>query len=387
MTGLNDAPVWLAEEREIEALLHAAVDRFDRQPAEERERDVLLPAERYLSSLERADEGADQLWSLVGELERRGVLRIRQGRPGPYDPPWKGAKIAFAAAGESALRSWLQRERAPGEIERWRAVVSASAHLFPGSCEALLSRRIAIDGRSPEEVIAAFARIGHQSGPITLRQLSALCFWGDSKVLDERAELISALFPQLLVRDRAIVVAVHLPMRWEGVLFIENQDTYTAACGGTPAEAKPLALVYASGFRSSAERVRSSGGAVLHYAGPGARSGDADVVARFERWWFEQERPSGPCWFWGDLDFAGMQILKTLRARFSEVSAWQPGYTPMVAQLRKEPGHSSGVGAGRGQVDPHITGCAYADEVLLPAIRERGQLDQEMPIGEERTGR
>lgn len=378
----DDAPVWLQEEPEIEALLHAAIDRFDRQPGEERERDVLLPAERMLPSLERSDASADQLWNLVGELERRGVLRIRRGRPGPYDPPWKGAKLAFAAAAESALRIWLQRERVPGETERWRAAVSTSTHLFPGSCDVLLTRRIAIEGRSPGEVVAALARIGNVSGPITLRQLSALCFWGDSKVLDERAELVAALFPQLPVRDRAIVVAVHLPLHPEGVLFIENQDTYTAACGSEPAEVKPLALVYASGFRSSAERVRSPGGSVLHYAGPGARSGEADVATPFERWWFEHGPPLGPCWFWGDLDFAGMQILKTLRARFGEVSAWQPGYAPMVAELRREGGYSAGVGAGRGQVDPQATGCAYADDVLLPAIRERGQLDQERPVGE-----
>jgi hypothetical protein len=381
MTGPDEAPVWLSEEREIQALLEEAVNRFDRLPAEERERDVLLPAERFLSSLQRADDGADQLWSLVGDLERRGVLRIRRGRTGPFDPPWKGAKLAFAEVGENALRNWLQRERTPGDLERWRAVANANAHLFPGDFMALWSRRITIEDRSPEEVISAFARIGQVRGPITLRQLSAQCFWGDSKILDQRAELIAALFPRLVVRDRAIVVAVHLPLCWEGVLFIENQDTYTAACGGTPSEVASLALVYASGFRSSAERVRSFAGAILHFAGPGTRSGETDSVARFERWWFEQEQASPLCWFWGDLDFAGMQILKTLRARFGEVSSWRPGYAPMLAQLRKERGYSPAVESGKGQSDPLTTGCVYADKVLLPAIRERGQLDQEMPFG------
>jgi hypothetical protein len=75
-----------------------------------------------------------------------------------------------------------------------------------------------------------------------------------------------------------------------------------------------------------------------------------------------------------------MQILKTLGARFGEVSAWQPGYEPMVAQPLEERGYWPGVGSGRGQSDPRTTGCVYADEVLLPSIRERGQLDQEMPF-------
>lgn len=44
-----------------------------------RKRDVFLSAEKFLPSLERSDADADQLLSLVGELERRGVLRIRRG--------------------------------------------------------------------------------------------------------------------------------------------------------------------------------------------------------------------------------------------------------------------------------------------------------------------
>jgi hypothetical protein len=74
-----------------------------------------------------------------------------------------------------------------------------------------------------------------------------------------------------------------------------------------------------------------------------------------------------------------MQILKALRARFGDVRAWPPGYSPMVANLRRERGYSPAASLPRGQVDPLVTGCPYADEVLLPAIRERGQMDQERP--------
>ena len=366
------APVWLSEEPEIKALLHAALDRFDRQPAEERERDVFLTAERLLLSLSRSDAAADNLWHLVRELERSGVLKVRSGRPGPYDPQWKGAKLAFPASSEVTLREWLGRDRAPPELARWRAAVQAASHVFAGACDGLLARRIVIDGRSPEEVVSAFVRMASHSGPITLRQLSALCFWGDSKILDDRADLVAQLFPQLVIRERAIVVSIYLPARCEGVLFIENQDTYTAACDGVPIEVAHLALVFASGFRSSAQRVRSPGGAILHYAGPGA---DGENRRQIERWWFDQDPPPGPCWFWGDLDFAGMQILKSLRSRFGDVSAWPPGYERMLATLRASGGYSTG---GQ-QVDPVSTGCALADEQLLPAIRTWGHLDQECP--------
>jgi len=74
-----------------------------------------------------------------------------------------------------------------------------------------------------------------------------------------------------------------------------------------------------------------------------------------------------------------MQILKSLRARFGNVTAWQPGYSPMLAVLRAEGGYSPFERQRRGQSDPVSTGCAYADEMLLPAIREKGQRDQERP--------
>jgi hypothetical protein len=258
-------------------------------------------------------------------------------------------------------------------MEVWRRAVNARAHAFPGGCDALLLRRIALSGRTADEIVAALARIAGVGGPVTLRQLSAFAFWGDSKVLDDRADLIATLFPRLEVRERAIVVAVFLPDDPKGVLFIENQDTYTAATSGVPDSLQSYVLIYASGFRSSALRIRSRSGALLHYAGSGASDAKRDL----ERWWFDEGEPCGPCHFWGDLDFAGMQILKTLRARFGEVTAWRPGYEPMLAALRTQGGHHGHREDATAQVDPQLTGCSFADEILLPAIREHGQVDQE----------
>jgi hypothetical protein len=56
---------------------------------------------------------------------------------------------------------------------------------------------------------------------------------------------------------------VHLPERCKGVLFIENQGTYTAAAAGTPTEALEFALIYAAGFRGTAARVRNRLGSLL----------------------------------------------------------------------------------------------------------------------------
>jgi hypothetical protein len=150
----GDAPVWLADEPELDALLHAALDRFDRQPAQARQRDIFLPAEQHLPSLARADAAADQLWRLIGELQARGVVTIRRARRNAFDADWKGARLAFSRASEAILRQWLRRDRS-APLERWREAVVQHAQLFPGGCEALLARRIVIEGRSVEETRCA----------------------------------------------------------------------------------------------------------------------------------------------------------------------------------------------------------------------------------------
>jgi hypothetical protein len=112
---------------------------------------------------------------------------------------------------------------------------------------------------------------------------------------------------------------------------------------------------------------------LLHYAGPAG----AAIVMQFDAWWYGQGAALAPCWFWGDLDFAGMQILKSLRSRFEGMEAWQPGYERLVTQLSRFGGYGAAAAEGKGQLDPGHTGCAYADSVLLPAIRKYGQMDQE----------
>lgn len=374
--SVRPQPPWLADEAEINSLLHAVLDYFDRQPGSERLRAVILPPERYLSSLARADPVADQTWVLVRELERLGLLAVRSARRNPLDPEWQGARLAFPPDAEATLREWLGRSRPEQAAELWRCAVERYAEAFPQGREELLTRRIVIPGRSPDEIMRALAAITSMRGPLTLRQLSASAFWGDSKVLDERGDLVAALFPALEIRERAIVVAIHLPEDWRGTLFIENQDTYTAACGGFPPELRELALVYAAGFRGAAARIRTRGGALLHYAGPGA----ANYRASFERWWLDDWTPRGPCWFWGDLDFAGMQILKSLRRRFDDLTAWRPGYERMLAALRSSGGYRPADSAEQGQSDPRSTGCEFADAELLPAVRSYGQMDQERLI-------
>ncbi len=144
---------------------------------------------------------------------------------------------------------------------------------------------------------------------------------------------------------------------------------------GNPVESKKLILVYAAGFKSSASRIRQADGVSLHYYG----KSDTGAKQSLEDWWFKRPSCDWPVWFWGDLDYAGMGILKALKQRFFEVRAWPPGYEPMLELLRQQKGHSPIMAGKQAQQDPDTTGCEFADQALLPAIRQaQAFVDQEV---------
>lgn len=73
-----------------------------------------------------------------------------------------------------------------------------------------------------------------------------------------------------------------------------------------------------------------------------------------------------------------MDILKELRVLFPEAQAWRPGYQALLDLLVAGESHAPDEGRKSGQNDPGQTGCRYADDVLLPAVREhRRFVDQE----------
>lgn len=85
-----------------------------------------------------------------------------------------------------------------------------------------------------------------------------------------------------------------------------------------------------------------------------------------------------PVWFWGDLDYSGMQIIKSLRNSFAELEAWQPGYQPMLQALLAGRGHAPDAAGKINQKPLEKTGSAYADQHLLPALAKTEKfLDQE----------
>jgi hypothetical protein len=125
------------------------------------------------------------------------------------------------------------------------------------------------------------------------------------------------------------------------------------------------------GGRATGEPHQSRSGSRLYLRMPSANAG----LEAVESWLFGATE--APVSFFGDLDFAGMQILASLREVFAGAGAWQPGYHVLM-RILTQGGHLPDHASKGQQVDPGGTGCSYADGELLPAMRQHGRfVDQE----------
>lgn len=228
------------------------------------------------------------------------------------------------------------------------------------------------------------AKACHSEKSGYVRHLSAKYFNGHSKVLDSREEmlrLLGARDGQFL--EAPIQVLVSLPPDWAKpkplatVLFIENLVTFEVMADVRQSDWAKAALVYASGFKGAAKRLRTPKGSTLYWRDSVS---EPDRLA-FRDWLHARDgvaQESTVVSFYGDLDLAGMQILALLRQSIPHCGAWRPGYEALLSLLQTSWGHRPESAGKEGQTDPGITGCAYADAVLLPALRQSGLcVDQE----------
>lgn len=322
------------------------------------------------------------LWKLMQKLDQEGYVRLKLGKKLPGQSEYESKPmLVLNPEREADIRETIGRPERPGEdVARWRQALQVHAHRFAGSIEKLAATPIRIPGRSYGEIVERLALLPSIPTNLYLREVSARLFWGLSKVLDNREEALAELMdvPVCPLPEKPVVLHVHLPRFANGVLFIENETTYLAALAGRYKSLSSLhgpALVYAAGFKSSAERLRNHNGSVIHYS---ERTNCPDSNKDAFRSWLENDSALLQPYFWGDLDFSGMWILKALRTRYRNMRAWEPGYTPMLEAVHRGEGHSVEDGDKSGQADPVETGCLYADGVLLPALRTTGLLvDQE----------
>ncbi len=377
---MTSPPLWL-ESTEVRQLLDLLVDRLDSADMRGTRAQSVALSERTWPALYKAafESRKEALWEHLGEMCRWGWIQVKpegavQARSG-YD---RSPRVTVVD--EAALRAAIGRpERVKSAGELWRQAVAQGLEASEEVKRTVGDYCIDMPDHSMAEVVQQLNRLPSFAGkPMLLREVSAQLFWGMSKVLDKRQSLVAAILgvDECSFPESPIQLQVYLPPAgYRGVLFIENLMSFEQALRSSSEAFDALALVYASGFKGSAQRLRSSTGCSLFYAGKGALGGDPQ--AAFEAWLFG--RGSMPVYFWGDLDYAGMRILAAMRSSFPEMTAWAPGYAPMLAALLAGGGHSPEAAEKQGQRAVVSSGCPYADGQLIPALSRTGRyLDQEL---------
>ena len=328
--------------------------------------------------------GADTkwLWDLIRTLESEyGIVSIALNKKRDfYDVDYKGARVRLITDKTQLLRFWLDRPEQDAELVDWNKSVQASSAYFADGGQTLMDHQHYFSGRSNAEIVKAFSSIvGVFEKGMTLRSLSAVCFWGDSKFLEKKPVLFEALFPEIanIIAPRPLLICAYLPENFEQFLFVENQDSFLLLASKKPSR---TALIYSAGYKGSALRVKDQGAVQFSFLNGNVSTKSLD---EFHLCWFLSAN-SIPCYFWGDLDFSGLGILAAMRNNsFSNMKAWQPGFSPMLKLLEQGKGHSFKQAGKEKQVDPVMTGCDYADSLLLTTIRAKNMfVDQESVVPE-----
>lgn len=334
---------------------------------------------------------------LLRELSRTGWVRLILAREREF-AGFADRKPQLELVDFDALATWAGYAR---RADHWQRRLAAHLEQHWGD-SGDGGKRALIDylSRSPLSALSTVptndaARCLHDlrelclSGlTMPLREASARVFHGRSKVLDTRDELLRLLgATHGQFWEAPIQLLIDIPAFFDEALFIENLVTFERMADARTPEWQHSLLIYAAGFKGSAKRLRHRGGCrvYLRTAMTGTLSMDPPStrgLAAVSDWLFD--RADLPVRFFGDLDYAGMQILASLREVFPDAMAWQPGYADLLTALASGGGHVPESANKERQADPETTGCAYADEVLLTALRSAERFVDQEAFGADR---
>ncbi len=261
-------------------------------------------------------------------MERRGWLRLFLA-PAREFADLAERKPQLELLNFEALAAWVGYvPQAQRWAARWQALLSERS--APEALRNYLARNplAALEPLGPEQAwdsLQQLAALCQSQVRMPLRELSAQVFQGRSKVLDAREELLLLLGAtpgQFL--EAPIQLLLDCPARIESALFIENLSSFEAMARARRPAWQHSLLLYAAGFKGSAKRLRERSGCQLYLRA----SGSGRDLSAVEHWLFEY-RPL-PVHFFGDLDFAGLDILRRLREQFPAAQAWAPGYRALA---------------------------------------------------------
>ena len=380
-----NTPAWVNDNPLIIRLLSSYLDK--------REREVRLSIrvnEKNTPELFNFDHDTDALWALITHklAQEHAMLRVQLKRNNTITAQdYQGAMLYFDTSDktEDKIRHWLNRPKVRSYFLQWQqaleqSVVENSTALIDEIKHAHKTAHCIISGFN--HVQKELETLKENRECISLRCLSARCFWGDSKFLDEKRNLLYAIFPSYshCIEARPIMMSAYIPEQLNAAIFVENFDSFCALSNifmtiDKANVTRHTAIIYSAGFKSSAERIRTLGNSQFVTI----NTPSSESYQLFNDWWFKTQTQSVNCFFWGDLDYSAMTILRSLRNNFPTIRAWQAGYKLILQYHLGGLGHRLIEAKKQNQRDPISTGCDYADQQLLPLMRESQRfIDQEI---------
>lgn len=364
----------------MQNILHSFLDKIDRSQT----RLSTKISKKTAPELFNYDNDTVYLWSLIQDLEKTyHIISIRKKRKGNSSDEYEDAWLDFNREYEQIVRHWLDRSAKNYYSVEWEKAVDENKSDFKtGDFSALRTASLYSKSRSAKLIVNGFVKasqiLSESDTALTLKQLSARCFSGNSKFLDGKEELIFRIFPQHTHRiiPRKVLIETSIPALFNKILFIENLDTFLDLVGKrhTVAVLSDITFIYCAGFKGSSARLRDPGNVIFSHI-----SALPDMtLSEFSNFWFKASNEQVPVYFWGDLDYSGMGILAALRKSFPSCQAWEPAYNLMLKLAADGVSHTLEDTGKDEQKDPGSTGCTYADETLLPFMRNKQLfLDQE----------
>lgn len=377
---------------EIRLFLNWFLDKLKNKAASERTRRLTNKFPKTIfKTLHSPREPNDdlQIWALIEQCEKDGFIRLRLTKP-KTDPdrirsqPWLYYRAEFNSDdpdNENRLRRWLDRPLLSDKELEWQAAVARHRHRFanPDKLNRMIFDTLA---KPAEEIISRMASIPEllSKRPMTAYQLSAILFWGCSKILKDREQWIKELFnlEEGLNLERPLLIEVRIPRALpNGLLMLENLDSYLAACDNRWSECDDLILVYTQGFRGAASRIRQNAYARFHQY----RQDDVQtkLFHEFKAAWLNETPFTYPIYFIGDLDWSGLSIFRSLKSIFPELMPWRNGYIQLIEARKNGRCHTPEMAGKENQKPIDSTGDTWLDEhALEPMKKEPLFVDQEV---------
>ena len=285
----------------------------------------------------------------------------------------RNAKLIFNNEKEDLLREVYKRPKQKSQKQSWNEELKNYFEENNRLFKILEKSPFFIEGKTNKEVLEKLkVWVETSSKTNLLRHESAKCFWGMSKIFDNKTDFCEYFD----LKEKPVLLHVFgKSANASKVLFIENLETFTSCIESKNKIFDEYILINAHGYKAAAKRLRVKDGSKLFFNNECKLN--QKTKESFISWFYSNQNDK-ELYFWGDLDFEGISILEKLQRNFVSLKAFVPAYDLMIKEVLKGNAHFFEDAKKQNQKLTLSTSCNYCNEFLIPFLKEKKLfLDQE----------